>query len=438
MPPRARTHAPPRRRHLLPLLHGALALALVGLRPGRASAGNEQDLSAPEDLAVSRCLGADGRLDFGGEYHVFHLEVVELGGDAGAGGGAGGGRLGAAAAYVAGRVSANGCGEDARIDTESECKAAAAALGKPFSASGAWGNAPAGCLFDVRGAFYNMHATGGCSGNCESLGMTPICARRSARAVGQVAESGNAADAGATAHGRSDALRDPAGVTIDLLDELGRAGRRCQFQRMDGRRALYACNSAAHGLAVHGPHAARFAPCDVSVWGEPVAKASRMLALAHDLYQRANLKGAGCTECKEPLDILQTCARIALVRATGGDVEFSRWLAACTNDAGTIWLRKGKHERALQMFRRALPLIGNHPIVILNIVQVALRPCHVKPARFALLPACGKAGKAGAAPEDTRHVRRWRASCAPGRTGTMRRGWCSRQWRCTIGRASPC
>ena len=49
---------------------------------------------------------------------------------------------------------------------------------------------------------------------------------------------------------------------------------------------------------------------------------------------------------------------IALVRATGGDVEFSRWLAACTNDAGTIWLRKGKHERALQMFRRALPHIA--------------------------------------------------------------------------------
>ena len=39
------------------------------------------------------------------------------------------------------------------------------ALGQlPYHESGAWENAPRGCLFDVRGAFYNMHATGGCSG----------------------------------------------------------------------------------------------------------------------------------------------------------------------------------------------------------------------------------------------------------------------------------
>ena len=88
-----------------------------------------------------------------------------------------------AAVYVAGRVAANGCGQDARIDTERECRAAALALGRPFVTSGAWGNAPRGCLFDVRGAFYNTHATGGCSGNCWSNRMTPICVRRSASGV---------------------------------------------------------------------------------------------------------------------------------------------------------------------------------------------------------------------------------------------------------------
>ena len=238
-----------------------VAMVLVGLRLGRVCANDEQDLSAPENLVSGRCLGLHGRLDFGRDYHIFHLEM-EPGGDEPAGSGA---------------------------------------------------------------------------------------------------ESG--------AQGLSDAA---AGVAVDLLDERGRAGRRCQYLRTDGRRALYACNGAAQGLAVNGPHAARFAPCAVSVWGEPVAKRLRMLALARDLYSSANLKGDGCTECKEPLDMLQTCTRISLVRSTGGDEEFSRWLAACTNDAGTIWLRKGKHARALQMFRRALPLImgGSHPIIILNIVQV--------------------------------------------------------------------
>jgi hypothetical protein len=81
--------------------------------------------------------------------------------------------------YVAGRATANSCGDDALISEESECQSASTALGKPYQASGAWGNAPRGCLFDVRGTFYNTHATGGCSGNCGSLGMTPICVRRS-------------------------------------------------------------------------------------------------------------------------------------------------------------------------------------------------------------------------------------------------------------------
>ena len=81
--------------------------------------------------------------------------------------------------YVAGRATANTCGSDALISKESECKAAATALGKlPYHESGAWENAPRGCLFDVRGTFYNTHATGGCFGDCVSLGMTPMCVRR--------------------------------------------------------------------------------------------------------------------------------------------------------------------------------------------------------------------------------------------------------------------
>jgi hypothetical protein len=83
--------------------------------------------------------------------------------------------------YVAGRAPRNdySCGDDALISEESECKAAATALGKlPYHESGAWENAPRGCLFDVRGTFYNTHATGGCFGDCVSLGMTPMCVRR--------------------------------------------------------------------------------------------------------------------------------------------------------------------------------------------------------------------------------------------------------------------
>ena len=56
--------------------------------------------------------------------------------------------------YVAGRATRNdySCGDDALISEESECKAAATALGKlPYHESGAWENAPRGCLFDVRG-----------------------------------------------------------------------------------------------------------------------------------------------------------------------------------------------------------------------------------------------------------------------------------------------
>jgi len=42
---------------------------------------------------------------------------------------------------------------------------------------------------------------------------------------------------------------------------------------------------------------------------------------------------------------------------------------------GAIWLRKGQHAKALQLFRRALPLIKGHPIVILNIAAVARKLC---------------------------------------------------------------
>ena len=89
----------------------------------------------------------------------------------------------------------------------------------------------------------------------------------------------------------------------------------------------------------------------------------------------ANTKWTGCTECKGPLSTFQACARLSRVRAAGGDGFFARFLAACTNDAGAIWLRRGEHEKALQMFRRALPLIKNHPIVILNIAGVSRKLC---------------------------------------------------------------
>jgi hypothetical protein len=121
--------------------------------------------------------------------------------------------------YVAGRATANSCGHDARIIEESECKAAATALGKlPYHESGALEKAPRGCLFDVRGTFFNTHATGGCSGTCRSLGMTPICVRRSHHAAGQ-GESGDNTEtetaahdiAGADASAHLEALREACG-----------------------------------------------------------------------------------------------------------------------------------------------------------------------------------------------------------------------------------
>ena len=159
-------------------------------------------------------------------------------------------------------------------------------------------------------------------------------------------------------------------ITIDMLDEKGNRLRRCHHQHTDGLRAQYACNSAARRLAAHGPGFPRLVQCAVSAWGEAESKAMQILTLAHELYSSANQESPGCNECKGPLKQLQQCARLSLVRAAGGDASFSRWLAACTNDAGTIWLRRGMHERALQMFRRALPLIQGHPIVTLNIAQV--------------------------------------------------------------------
>ena len=69
--------------------------------------------------------------------------------------------------------------------SESECMTAARALGKlPYHEMGSWGNAPAGCLFDVRGSFYNTHTIGGCSGNCAALHMTPICVQDTASSAG--------------------------------------------------------------------------------------------------------------------------------------------------------------------------------------------------------------------------------------------------------------
>ena len=65
-----------------------------------------------------------------------------------------------------------------RIDSARECALASMSLGKtPFHGAGEWENAPRGCVFDARGAFFNSHKTGGCTGTCLELGMTPICVR---------------------------------------------------------------------------------------------------------------------------------------------------------------------------------------------------------------------------------------------------------------------
>ena len=131
--------------------------------------------------------------------------------------------------YVAGRATANSCGDDALIVEESECKAAAAALGKlPYHESSALEKAPRGCLFDARGTIFNTHATGGCSGTCRSFwcsprdhrcpwwGMTPICVRRSYHGQGESGdntETETAAHdiAGADASAHLEALREACG-----------------------------------------------------------------------------------------------------------------------------------------------------------------------------------------------------------------------------------
>ena len=59
---------------------------------------------------------------------------------------------------------------------------------EPYTVSaGAWDNAPSGCLFDLRGVFFNAHPEGGCSGACLMLDMAPICVRASTDNTGTLA-----------------------------------------------------------------------------------------------------------------------------------------------------------------------------------------------------------------------------------------------------------
>ena len=171
---------------------------------------------------------------------------------------------------------------------------------------------------------------------------------------------------------------DGAESSIALLDEHGRVAKTCHSLRASGHALQYACNGEGRWIAAFGAHQARLRNrCGVSVWGEGVAEARRMVSAVERLYGMASgsADGVSCTRCETPLAALQACARIARMRAAGADPTFSRWLAACTNDAGAIWLRRGQHERALQMFRRALPLIPDHPVVILNTIQLSRKLC---------------------------------------------------------------
>merc|ERR1711988_571906 len=66
--------------------------------------------------------------------------------------------------YIIGEQGENGCpsGYDL-IASETECRAAATAVGEEFAMTGNWATSPAGCLtskFDGRGAFFNAHETG--------------------------------------------------------------------------------------------------------------------------------------------------------------------------------------------------------------------------------------------------------------------------------------
>ncbi len=158
-------------------------------------------------------------------------------------------------------------------------------------------------------------------------------------------------------------LQDSVELEIDLLNEQGSMAVRCHRQHTCADNLQYACNGQGQRLLATGRGSGRIAVCDTAAWGEPVNKAHRSHLLADALYKNGTMES------------LQGCVRLSRARAAGGDESFKLLLAACTNDAGAIWLRKGEHSRALRLFRRALPLTQDHPIIILNIVSVARKLC---------------------------------------------------------------
>jgi hypothetical protein len=158
-------------------------------------------------------------------------------------------------------------------------------------------------------------------------------------------------------------LQDSVELEIDLLNEQGSVAVRCHRQHTSSDNLQYACNGQGRRLLATGQGSGRIAVCDTAVWGEHANKAHRSHLLADALYKNGTIES------------LQGCVRLSRARAAGGDESFKRLLAACTNDAGAIWLRKGEHSRALRLFRRALPLTQDHPIIILNIVSVARKLC---------------------------------------------------------------
>jgi hypothetical protein len=240
-------------------------------------------MSAPQNLALSRCWEPSGHLDLGSTYRIYHVEIVMLRNIVGS--------------------SVDGDGSSNEIS---------------FS-SGAGGRQKAETKMD------------------------------------RLATVGN--------------LQDSVELEIDLLNEQGSVAVRCHRQHTSADNLQYACNGQGRRLLATGRGSGRIAVCDTAVWGEPVNKAHRSHLLALEAHHSHALYKNGTIES------LQGCVRLSRARAAGGDESFKRLLAACTNDAGAIWLRKGEHSRALRLFRRALPLTQDHPIIILNIVSVARKLC---------------------------------------------------------------
>jgi len=229
-----------------------------------ADDGGTEDMSAPQNLALSRCWDPSGYLDLGNTYRIYHVEIM-----------------------VNSQLSIFSSGAGGRQKEETK--------------------------------------------------------------MDRLATHGN--------------LKDSVELEIDLLNEQGSMAVRCHRQHTCADTLQYACNGQGQRLLATGRGSGRIAVCDTAAWGEPVNKAHRSHLLADALYKNGTMES------------LQGCVRLSRARAAGGDESFKLLLAACTNDAGAIWLRKGEHSRALRLFRRALPLTQDHPIIILNIVSVARKLC---------------------------------------------------------------